>query len=68
MDWTPQMMSWMMKMQKHISDRLQYRTSYNLCCFSWSVADEAYEKMKDLAQKHGVGFYDVSGDDGIILP
>ena len=37
--------------------------------FSWSVADEAYEKMKELAQKHGVGFYDVSGDDGdIILP
>ena len=37
--------------------------------FSWSVADEAYEKMKELAHKHGVGFYDVSGDDGdIVLP
>lgn len=37
--------------------------------FSWSVAEEAYEKVKVLAQKHGVGFYDVSSDDGdIILP
>lgn len=37
--------------------------------FAWSVAEEAYEKVKALAQKHGVGFYDVSNDDGdIILP
>ena len=37
--------------------------------YAWSVAEEAYEKMKALAQKYGVGFYDVSSDDGdIILP
>lgn len=37
--------------------------------FSWSVADEAYELMRSLAQKHQVGFFDVSADDGdIILP
>lgn len=37
--------------------------------FSWSVADEAYELMRSLAQKHKVGFFDVSADDGdIILP
>ncbi|MEZ3518590.1 MAG: enolase [Muribaculaceae bacterium] len=37
--------------------------------FAWSVAEEAYEKVKALAHKHGVGFYDVSNDDGeIILP
>lgn len=37
--------------------------------FSWLVADEAYELMRSLAQKHKVGFFDVSGDDGdIILP
>ena len=37
--------------------------------FSWSVADEAYEFMRTLAQKHGVGFFNVSSDDGeIILP
>ncbi|WP_042473312.1 hypothetical protein [Bacillus ndiopicus] len=29
--------------------------------FAWSVADEAYSTMKKLAQKHGVGFFDVSG-------
>lgn len=37
--------------------------------FSWSVADEAYELMRSLAEKHKVGFFDVSADDGdIILP
>lgn len=37
--------------------------------FAWSVADEAYGLMRDLAGKHGVGFFNVSADDGeIILP
>lgn len=36
--------------------------------FAWSVAEEAYEKMLELAGKHGVGFFDVSGDAEIILP
>lgn len=37
--------------------------------FSWSVVDEAYELMRTLAQKHGVGFLDESSSDGdIILP
>ena len=37
--------------------------------FSWSVADQAYELMRTLAQKHKVGFFEVSADDGdIILP
>ena len=37
--------------------------------FAWSVADEAYELMRKLAQKHDVGFFDVSSDNGdIILP
>lgn len=35
--------------------------------FAWSVADEAFEKVKTLAIKHKVGFFDVSSDDGIIL-
>lgn len=35
--------------------------------FSWSVADEAYEHVRSLAQKHKVGFFDVSADDGDIL-
>ena len=37
--------------------------------FSWSVADEAYELMRNLAQKHNVVFFDVSAENGdIILP
>ncbi len=37
--------------------------------FAWSTAEEAYDLTQKLAQKHDVGFFDVSGDDGdIILP
>ena len=36
--------------------------------FSWSQADNAYTIMRDLAKKHGVGFFDVSGEGDIILP
>ncbi|MGE7673181.1 hypothetical protein ACQKMV_06285 [Lysinibacillus sp. NPDC094403] len=33
--------------------------------FAWSVTDEAYSTMKELAKKHGVGFFDVSGEGEI---
>ena len=49
----------------------EYSIGHNVsyAAVAWSVAEEAYEKVKALAQKHGVGFYDVSNDDGdIILP
>ena len=36
--------------------------------FPWSLADEAYEVTRNLARKHNVGFFDVSGDGDIILP
>lgn len=37
--------------------------------FAWSVAEEAYGLVRKLAQKHGVGFFDVSAANGdIILP
>lgn len=37
--------------------------------FAWSVAEEAYELTRKLAQKHNVGFFNVSADDeDIILP
>lgn len=37
--------------------------------FAWSVAEEAYELVRKLAQRHDVGFFDVSEEDGdIILP
>lgn len=35
--------------------------------FAWSLAEEAYKTMLKLAEKHGVGFFDVSSDNGDIL-
>lgn len=35
--------------------------------FPWSAAEEAYETVRRLAEKHAVGFFDVSGDEGEIL-
>ncbi len=35
--------------------------------FAWSCAEEAYTKMRSLAIKHHVGFFDVSAEDGEIL-
>ena len=32
--------------------------------FGWTLARPAYDKVFTLAQKHRVGFYDVSGDEG----
>ncbi|WP_337658721.1 hypothetical protein [Sphingorhabdus sp. Alg231-15] len=32
--------------------------------FAWSEAEEAYPLVRQLAVKHKVGFYDVSGDEG----
>ncbi len=54
-------------LEEHLTD---YSIGYNViyAAFSWSLADEAYEKVRSLAQKHGVGFFDASGDGDIILP
>lgn len=55
-------------LERHMVD---YSIGYDViyAAFSWSVAEEAYELMRSLAQKHGVGFFDVSADEGdIILP
>ena len=35
--------------------------------FAWSLAEQAYNKMLELAEKHGVGFFDASSDNGDIL-
>jgi hypothetical protein len=35
--------------------------------FSWSVAEKAYEIMKETAERHKVGFFDASAEDGDIL-
>jgi hypothetical protein len=36
--------------------------------FRWTVAEKAYPKMLELAKKHKVGFFDVSGSCDIIIP
>jgi len=35
--------------------------------FAWSEAEAAYASVTDLALKHGLGFFDVSADEGQIL-
>ncbi len=35
--------------------------------FAWSQAEDAYRTVKRLAEECGVGFFDVSADDGDIL-
>jgi hypothetical protein len=35
--------------------------------FSWSIAEKAYEIMKHVAEKHKVGFFDASANEGNIL-
>ena len=54
-------------MVRGFEDRLG---DYSICrhliyvAFPWSKAEEAYPLVRVLAVKYGVGFYDVSGDDG----
>ena len=33
------------------------------CCFAWSKAQPAYDTVFALAQKHGIGFFNVSSDE-----
>nr|WP_225563087.1 hypothetical protein [Rhodanobacter sp. DHG33] len=35
--------------------------------FAWSVAEKAHAKMRELAIKHNVGFFDVSAGEGELL-
>lgn len=46
-----------------------YSIGYNMiyASFAWSVAENANEKTRELAKKHNVGFFDVSGRNGDIL-
>lgn len=37
------------------------------CGFSWEAADSALKIVRELAIKHGVGFFNVSADNGEIL-
>ena len=37
------------------------------CGFSWDAADSGHKMARELAVKHGVGFFDVSANNGEIL-
>ncbi|MFF2796492.1 hypothetical protein [Lysinibacillus xylanilyticus] len=52
------------ELESHLTE---YSIGYAIiyAAFAWSVADEAYSTMKELAKKHGVGFFDVSGEGEI---
>ncbi len=55
-------------LERHVTDYSIGREVI-YAAFAWSVADEAYDLMRKLAQKYEVGFFDVSGNNGdIILP
>ena len=36
--------------------------------FAWSEMEDAHNMARELCTKHQVGFYDVSGRDGILFP
>ncbi|GEP45922.1 hypothetical protein BGE01nite_52130 [Brevifollis gellanilyticus] len=48
-------------------------TSYSMgqnvvyCAFAWSLAEPAFKKMKESTKAHGVGFFNVSAEDGEIV-
>ena len=55
-------------LERHMAD---YSIGYDAiyAAFPWSVADEAYEQARTLAQMHKVGFFDANAAAGdIILP
>jgi hypothetical protein len=38
--------------------------TYVYACFAWSQADAAHKQTVQLAEKHRVGFFNVSSDEG----
>lgn len=54
-----------------LEDRLtDYSVGYDViyAAFAWSEAEKARELMWRLADKHGVGYFDISAEGGIWLP
>ena len=62
--------NWFMENDEDLANRI---TDYCIgkdviyACFAWSLAEDAYNTMLKIALKHGVGFFDVSGNGEIIL-
>ena len=80
-DWYAKMKKTFLAMNENSSadenldeDEESYLTDYSIgssviyTAFSWARAEEAYTLTTSLAQKCGVGFFDVSGDGDIVLP
>ena len=42
------------------------REHFIYVAFGWSMVESAYEACFRLAAKHGLGFFDVSGDEGAV--
>lgn len=56
------------ELERHLTD---YSIGQHIiyAAFSWSLAEEAWKLMRQLAEKHDVGFFDVSNPEGkIVLP
>ncbi len=49
-----------------VDDAADYSIGHSIIygAFRWSQAEEVYSLFRMLAEKHAVGFYDVSGDEG----
>jgi len=82
---SPELRNWFMEMIKSFpqmngpfakdDDDADEITDYSIgrdiiyMAFSWSESVKAFEMTKSLAEKHGLGFYDISSDNGdIIIP
>lgn len=56
------------ELERHLTDYCIGREVI-YAAFAWSAAEEAYELVRKLAQKHDVGFFDVSSEEAdVILP
>lgn len=53
--------------ESYISDYAFYENAVYIA-FAWSLADEAYDTVRVSAVKHGLGFFDISGEGSIFLP
>lgn len=81
---TPELRSWLMEMVQTFPDMNGpeatsdhtniYETDYGIgsaviyAGSSWSLAEEANKTARRLAQKHGVGFYDPSFEEPVLIP
>jgi len=54
-------------LEEHLTD---YSIGNNVIymAFAWSLTEEAYNLVTQLAIKHAVGFFDVSGNEEVIFP